>query len=389
MSFKLGPLRFIDSFQFMSSSLEKLVENLYDKNDKYKNFHSMKQYFSENMDILCRKGFYPYEWMDNVSKMNSNGLPDKSSFYSKLSQTSLTDNEYSHAENVYNKLNCQTFRDYHMAYLKTDVLLLADVFENFRKTCHENYNLDPANDISSPGLAWDAMLLKTGISLQQMSDLQVLDIMERQKKGGLTFVGAKRHVVANNKYMENYDSNKESNYIMYLDANNLYGWAMSQFLPYDDVKINTDITRDVILNTPDENETGYVIECDLHFPKEIHEKLKQFPPAPENIVPKTEWLSDYQKELREKNGIKNSTTKLVPHLTDSTKYRIHYRNLKYIVDLGVEIKQVHNIVSFKQKAWLKPYIDFNTQMRKEAKNEFEKDFFKLMNNSVFGKPWKI
>jgi hypothetical protein len=88
--------------------------------------------------------------------------------------------------------------------------------------------LDPANYISSPGLAWDAMLLKTGISLQQMSDLQVLDIMERQKKGGLTFVGSKRHVKANNKYMQNYDSNKESNYIMYLDANNLYGWAMSQ-----------------------------------------------------------------------------------------------------------------------------------------------------------------
>ena len=137
-----------------------------------------------------------------------------------------------------------------------------------------------------------------------MSDLQVLDIMERQKKGGLTFVGAKRHVKANNKYMENYDPNKESNYIMYLDANNLYGWAMSQFLPYDDVKINTEITIDEILNTPDENETGYVIECDSHFPKEIHEKLKQFPPAPENIVPKTEWLSDYQKELREKMGLK-------------------------------------------------------------------------------------
>jgi len=158
--------------------------------------------------------------------------------------------------------------------------------------------LDPANYISSPGLAWDAMLLNTGVSLQNMTDLQVLDIMERQKKGGLTFVGAQRHVKANNKYMENYDSNKESNYIMYLDANNLYGWAMSQFLPYDDVKINKEITIDEILNTSDENETGYVIECDLHFPSHIHEKLKQFPPAPENIVPEDEWLSDYQKEIK-------------------------------------------------------------------------------------------
>ena len=103
---------------------------------------------------------------------------------------------------------------------------------------------------------------------------------------------------------------------------------MSQFLPFDDVKINKEITIDDVLKTPDENETGYVIECDLHFPKEIHEKLKQFPPASENIVPQTEWLSDYQKELREKNGIKHSTTKLVPHLKDHVKYCIHYRNLK-------------------------------------------------------------
>ena len=164
--------------------------------------------------------------------------------------------------------------------------------------------------------------------------------------------------------MENYDSNRESNYIVYLDANNLYGWAMSQFLPYDDVKINTEISIDEVLKTSDENETGYVIECDLHFPKNIHEKSKQFPPAPENIIPQDEWLSGYQKEIEENNGIKNSTTKLVPHLKDHIKYCIHYRNLKYVVDLGVEIKQVHNIVCFKQKAWLKPYIDFNTQMRK-------------------------
>jgi hypothetical protein len=210
-----------------------------------------------------------------------------------------------------------------MTYLKTDVLLLADVFENFRKTCHENYNLDPANYISSPGLAWDAMLLKTGISLQQMSDLQVLDIMERQKKGGLTFVGAKRHVVADNKYTRHFkatgkwikqynethpekpiniddDIRPDDNYIVYLDANSLYGWAMSQYLPYDEIKIDNTINIETVLNTPDENETGYVIECDLHFPSHIHEKLKQFPPAPENIVPQDEWLSDYQKDIKEK-----------------------------------------------------------------------------------------
>ena len=210
-----------------------------------------------------------------------------------------------------------------MAYLKTDVLLLADVFENFRKTCFEYYGLDPANYISSPGLAWDATLLKTNVNLELISDLKVLDIMERCKRGGLTFVGSKRHVVANNKYMENFDEKQDSNYIMYLDANNLYGWAMSQNLPYDEVKTNTETDIKQILETTDENETGYVVECDLHFPKEIHEKLKQYPPAPESLTPKDEWLSPYQMELKEKLNVKSSTTKLIPHLVDHNNYCIH------------------------------------------------------------------
>ena len=98
-----------------------------------------------------------------------------------------------------------------------------------------------------------------------MSDLKVLDIMERCKRGGLCFVGAKRHVKANNKYTPEYDETKESNYIMYLDANNLYGWAMSQHLPYDEIKMNTETNIELVLKTEDDNETGYIVECDLHF----------------------------------------------------------------------------------------------------------------------------
>ena len=133
-------------------------------------------------------------------------------------------------------MNCKSFKDYHLLYLKTDVLLLADVFENFRKTCFNYYGLDPANYISAPSLAWDAMLLKTNISLEQISDPKILDIIERQKRGGLCFVGSKRHVVANNKYLETFDETKPSNYLMYLDANNLYGWAMVQSLPFENLQ---------------------------------------------------------------------------------------------------------------------------------------------------------
>jgi hypothetical protein len=226
----------------------------------------MKQYFSNHMDTLCQKGFYPYEWMDDIPKMDFKGLPEKESFYSKLSQSSISDNDYKHAQSVYDKLGCKSFRDYRLAYLKTDVLLLADVFESFRNTCFEHYGLDPANYISAASLSWDAMMLKTGVKLELISDLKVLDIIERSKRGGLCFVGSKRHVVANNKYMDTYDADKESNYLMYLDANNLYGWAMVQSLPHDEVRLNTEVTLEEILNAEDEGEVGYVVECDLHFP---------------------------------------------------------------------------------------------------------------------------
>ena len=386
MSFNIGSLKFIDSFQFMASSLEKLVVNLFDDKDKYVNFNHMKKYYSSDIGLLCQKGFYPYEWVDNVEKLNFIGLPPAENFYSTLSQESISAKNYEHATAVYNKLNCRSFKDYHMTYLKCDVLLLADVFENFRKTCFNYYKLDPANYISAPSLAWDAMLMKTNIELEQIHDVQVLDIIERHKKGGLCFVGSKRHVKANNHYLEDFDSTKPENYLMYWDANNLYGWAMSQYLPYKNLALNKDISIDEILKTGDEADVGYIIECDLEFPKEIHDKLKEFPPCPETLAPSTEMLSKYQKTLIEKDNIKvGGCAKLVPHLMKHEKYCIHYRNLKFVEELGVKITKVHNVVEFNQKPWLKQYIDFNTDKRKEAKNEFEKDFFKLMNNAVFGK----
>ena len=392
MSLTVGPLRFIDSFQFMPSSLEKLAENLMEKgSDKFKHFNNMKREFPDHMEMLCKKGHYPYEWVDHESKFDHVGLPPIQNFYSELKQEGISEEDYKHAEHVYRTMNCQNFRDYHDIYLKTDVLLLADIFERFREVCHDYYGLDPANYFSAPGLAWDAMLLKTGIELQLITDTPMLDMVERQKRGGLCYVGSRRHAVANNPYVENYDPEKPSEYLMYWDANNLYGWAMSQSLPYDGLRFNESITLEEILKTPDDGDEGHIVEVDLTFPPEIHDKLKEYPPAPENLSPKIEWFSEFQKELGKKTGhIKenntySSTSKLIPHLSEHKNYVIHYRNLKFLAELGVEVTKLHKTMSFKQKPWLKQYIDFNTQKRTLAKNEFEKDFFKLMNNAVFGK----
>ena len=277
MSVTIGNIRFIDSLQFMSSSLSELVKNLYDKNDKYKNFMNMKKFYKSSMNLLCKKGHYPYEWVDSIEKLDYVGLPPKEAFYSSLSQEGISDEDYSDAKDVYNTLGCKSFRDYHEAYLKTDVLLLADVFENFRNTCMEYYDLDPANYYTAPGLAWDAMLLKTNIELELITDPTIFDMIERQKQGGLCFVGSKRHVTANNKYMDDYDKSKPSNYLMYWDANNLYGWAMSQRLPYKDLELIpcNEYSLYNILNTPNNCYKGYIVECDLHFPPELHDKFKE------------------------------------------------------------------------------------------------------------------
>ena len=180
------------------------------------------------------------------------------------------------------------------------MLLLADIFENFRETCHKNYGLDPANYVSAPGLAWDAMLLNTKVELDLITDLEIMDMIERQKRGGLCFVGSKRYVEANNKYLENYDPSKPSTYIMYWDASSLYGWAMVQYLPYKGLRFVKHVSLSELLQTADDARYGYIIECNLFFPPEIHDKLKEFVPAPETLTPNMEWFSDYQRSNAER-----------------------------------------------------------------------------------------
>ena len=174
---------------------------------------------------------------------------------------------------------------------------------------------------------------------------------------------------------------------MYLDANNLYGWAMVQHLPTDSFKWSSANIED-ILKHPLEDQTGYICEVDLEYPDELHEKHNDYPLAPEKLEVQSEWLSEYQQSLEPtKSSLK--VKKLVPNLMSKSKYVLHYRNLQLYISLGMKIKQVHRVFEFNQKSWMAPYIKMNTELRKAAKSDFEKDFFKLMNNSVFGKKqWK-
>ena len=384
MAFMLGNnLVFLDSFQFMSSSLDNLTKNLPDDAFKY----TQQVFIKEQFNLMKQKGIYPYDHMDSFDRFNETQLPNKKDFFSILNNEHITHEQYNHAQNVWKTFNIKTMGDYHDLYLKSDILLLADVFENFRKTCLQYYELDPCHYFSSPGLSWDAMLKMTDIKLELMVDIDMFQFIEKGMRGGTSYI-ANRYGKANNKYMKNYDEKAPTKYIMYLDANNLYGWAMSQYLPTGNFKwLSQKQIRKTNLGKYTENsDKGLILEVDLEYPQELHNLHNDFPLGPEKIKVNKNMLSDYCKKISDKFNISSGLVhKLIPTLNNKEKYILHYRNLQLYLSLGLKLKKIHRVLQFDQSPWLKQYIDFNTQKRTQAKNSFEKDFFKLMNNSVFGK----
>ena len=349
-------IRFIDSFKFMATSLEKLVNNLPEDD-----FINLSLYYSgDKFNLLARKGVYPYEYMDSLEKLEETKLPPKEAFYSRLNDGGISDEDYAHAQKVWKTFKMKYFKDYHELYNKVDVLLLADVFENFRNICLENYELDPAHYYTAPGLAWDAALKVTDVNLELLSDIDMLLMAEKGIRGGVSMI-SNRYGKANNKYMGNkFNSNEPSKYIQYLDANNLYGWAMSKPLPTHGFKwMKTSELEIWELHL-------CILEVDLEYPKKLHDLHNDYPLAPEQI------------EV-------NKVEKLIPNLWNKKNYVIHYENLKQYLNLGLKLTNIRRGIKFKESQWLKKYIALNTDLRTKAKNEFEKDFFKLMNNSVFGK----
>ena len=180
---------------------------------------------------MRKKGVYPYDYMNSFEKFADRQLPKKEDFYSLLTDEDISDDDYQHAIDVWNTFDIQNMGEYHDLYLKSDILLLADVFENFREGCLEYYGLDPTHYITTPGLSWDAMLKMTSTNLELITDIDMLLFVEKGMRGGISYI-ANRHARANNKYMKFYNPEDDTTYIIYLDANNLYGWAMIQPLPY-------------------------------------------------------------------------------------------------------------------------------------------------------------
>ena len=318
--------------------------------------------------LLLRKGVYPYEYMDDWSRFDEEQLPDKSDFYSSLNMEEISGIDYRHAEKVLNKFNIKNLGEYHDLYVMSGTLLLADIFENFRNMCIKVYGLDPVYFLSAPGLAWQACLKKTGVQLELITDVDMLLMVEKGIRGGICH-SIYAHAKASNKYMKIYDKNNESSYIIYMDGNNLCGYAVSKKLPVDGFEWVEDLStidEDFIKNYDEDSDVGYFIEADVEYPKELHTLHCDLPLLPERM------------EV-------NKCKKLICNLYDKKNYVDHISSLKQALNHGLILKKVHRVIKFNERAWLKEYIDMNTEYRMNAKNDFENDFFKLMNNAVLGK----
>ena len=336
--------------------------------ERFSNVYEFCSYDINKFMVLLRKVVYLYEYMDEWDKFNEKKLPCKESFYSNLTMEDISDTDYKHANNVFEKFNLNNLGDYHDLYVRSDTLFLADVFENFRNACLNNYELDPTHFLFLPGFAWQACLKKTNVELELITDYDMLLMIEDGIRGGICHA-IQRYAKANNKYMKDYNKDKESSYIQYLNANNLYGMAMTEKLPVKGLKWMDDISmiNKYFVNSCNKNSgKGYILKVDVDYPCELQNLHSDLPFLPERMVV-------------------NKTKKLICNLQDKKDYVVHINVLKQALDHGLKLIKVHQVIEFDQEAWLKEYINFNTELRKNAANDFEQDFFKLMNNAVFGK----
>ena len=287
-----------------------------------KRFASTYEFCNKDLNkfiLLLRKGVYPYEYVDNWERFNETSLPTKESFYSNLNMENIDDIYYRHGNNVFKRFKLNNLGEYRDLYIQSDTLLLADIFENVRNKCLEVYELDPAHFSSLPVLAWQACLKKTNVKLELLTDYDMLLMIEEGIKGGICH-SMHRHAKANNKYMENYDENKETSYIRFLDAHNLYGWAMSQKLPVNNFKWVEDTSRineEFIKNYNENSKKGYILEVDVKYLKKLHDSHSDLPFLPRRMKI-------------------DKCKKLVCNLHNKKKYEVHIKSLKQALNHGIK-----------------------------------------------------
>ena len=368
---------FLDSYQFLANSLDDLSKILLKEGDS--KFIRTKRHFPEKKyhPYVFSKGFMCYDYIDNLKKLGEKKLPERKYFYNKLTLKDISEQDYKHAVNMFDTFKCKTLGGYLKIYLKIDVLILSDIFEEFRKTTMKQYGLDPVHYLSASSLSYDSMLKFTGAKIKIMSEMEQYNFIERLIRGGVTQVANRWALIEN-----------PSEHILFVDANALYAYCMTQYLPYGDYHWldSNSINKFDVMKISDTSKIGYILEVTLDYPEELHDLHNDFPLAPEKQTINYNDLSDYCKNILNVIDLKyRKSEKLLCTLNEKKKYVLHYRNLKLYLTLGLKIKKIHRILRFKQAPWMAPYIENNNNKRATSTSTFESNLYKLYSNSCFGK----
>ena len=357
--FSIGCLKFLDSYNFLAMPLDQMAK-----------IYGCKT-----------KTLYPYEYFGLDSYNNLIGNLKKEDFKSSLHSKLPTQEE---VDNFNNENSHKTGKYLTIEYLQNDVEILDYCMKEYVKLSMKEFKLNPLHYVSLPGYSFDCWLMSSGVTLDTLQDKQVLDDFVGAKRGGICGLMGDRYI-----------DNSDGKNIWYIDANNLYGYAMMPKLPYKDFEFvttttldpRTDFVRgkpsgflDVILNTPDDSDHGYYIICDIDYINECKERTEQLA-----LIPNKRKINDNELGYRQREKSKARSEKLFLDQNNKTEYMVHYSMLKFYVKMGVKVTKIHRVIKFKQDYICSDYIQNNTNKRATAKTEAEKDVRKLMNNSLYGR----
>ena len=389
LTLSIGGLHFKDSYQFLNASLSQLVDDLKDKGKHYFKYTQSVYNEKEMEDIIFQKGVFPYSYLTSLKVLDEKVLPPKEAFFNDLTQQHIHEDAYKFAQNAWKVAGCQTLYDYLLLYLTLDVLLLADVMENFRSGCIMDYKLDPVHYFSAAHYTFDAYLKMSKVVFELLTDVNQYFFCLKGLRGGVSMVSSKRYCLANNKYLDCYDPEKPSTFLLDIDANNLYGRCMMDYLPVGDFSFCfiSDHLLEHILSLPSDSQEGYFLEVDLKYPINLHSTHQDYPLAPFKCERTKDQLSPFMQKIVDDQKLKHSVgfTKLMCTLEDREHYVLHYRNLQLYIELGMQLVKTHRILRFKQAPIMKDYIIFNSKKRAMAQNDFDASLYKLLSNSLYGK----
>ncbi|XP_064472389.1 uncharacterized protein LOC135386401 [Ornithodoros turicata] len=382
----IDDLHFRDTTQFFNLSLSNLVETLLTSGGESA-FLCTRQMFDDRFRCLLKKGVYPYTFVDSFEAYDLPALPPKEAFKNDLNNEDISDEDYQYARDIFEYFECSNPGDHTRLYVTLDTCQLCDVVLYFRKITLETNAIDILRTVSLASYAWSSALKLTKVKLELMSDREMYETIEKGIRGGICN-SFHRYCRPNHEGCDDYDPQQEKKLIQYLDVNSLYAYAMTFHLPTGGFKwVDPSSLGDIdFLKIPHDSEVGYVYVVDLSNPEELHALMRNFPLAPEHRTVDEGELSPYQRNLKEALALNAPPRrKLLLICYDKESYVVHYYLHALYVRLGMKIKHIHAILSFRQDNFLSVFVHRNLALRNVSTTKFERLLYKTITNSTFGK----